>query len=267
MQMGRYLCFCLAITGLSIGLASGDQWNILNLAKTHVGGGRSTTTPTTASLRNYCESWRINVELNNIRAFEVVPEECIDHIGKYMTSSQYKADSERAIEESALYLSSFCTFVGDGKDAWIFDVDDTLLSNLPYFKKHNFGGEKLNATTFEGWMRERKAPALEHTLNLYHEIRGKGLKIFLISSRKEPLRDATVDNLIKVGYHGWKGLILRDLEAEYQEVRSYKTKARKQLVDEGYRIWGIIGDQWSSFDGFPAAKRTFKLPNSMYYVS
>ena len=70
-------------------------------------------------------------------------------------------------------------------------------------------GEKLNATTFEGWMRERKAPALEHTLNLYHEIRGKGLKVFLISSRKEPLRDATVDNLIKVGYHGWKGLILR----------------------------------------------------------
>ncbi|PSR94885.1 Acid phosphatase [Actinidia chinensis var. chinensis] len=184
-----------------------------------------------------------------------------------MTSSQYKADSERAIEESALYLSSFCTFVGDGKDAWIFDVDDTLLSNLPYFKKHNFGGEKLNATTFEGWMRERKAPALEHTLNLYHEIRGKGLKVFLISSRKEPLRDATVDNLIKVGYHGWKGLILRDLEAEYKEVQSYKAKARKQLVDEGYRIWGIIGDQWSSFDGFPAAKRSFKLPNSMYYVS
>lgn len=58
-------------------------------------------------------------------------------------------------------------------------------------------------------MRETKAPALEHTLQLYHEIRGKGIKIFLISSRREPLRDATVDNLIKVGYHGWTSLVLR----------------------------------------------------------
>ncbi|PSS14050.1 Acid phosphatase [Actinidia chinensis var. chinensis] len=267
MQMGRDLCLCLAITGLCIGLASGDQWNIFNLVKKPEGGGRSATTPTTTNLRNYCESWRINVELNNIRAFDVVPEECINHIGKYMTSSQYKADSERAIEESALYLSCFCAFEGDGKDAWIFDVDETLLSNLPYFKKHHFGGEKLNASSFEGWMRERKAPALERTLSLYHEIRGKGINIFLISSRREPLRDATVDNLIKVGYHGWKGLILRDLENECWEVQSYKAEARKRLVDQGYRIWGIIGDQWSSFDGFPAAKRTFKLPNSMYYVS
>jgi FMN phosphatase YigB (HAD superfamily) len=28
---------------------------------------------------------------------------------------------------------------GDGKDAWIFDVDDTLLSTIPYYKKHGFG--------------------------------------------------------------------------------------------------------------------------------
>lgn len=90
-------------------------------------------------MKNYCESWRINVELNNIRGFEVVPEECVEYIKKYMTSSQYKADSERAIEEVTLYLSSCCTLKGDGKDAWIFDVDDTLLSTVPYYKKHGFG--------------------------------------------------------------------------------------------------------------------------------
>lgn len=59
----------------------------------------------------------------------------------------------------------------------------------------------------------------------------------------------------------------RGLEDEYKEVQSYKAEARKRLVEEGYRIWGIIGDQWSSFDGLPSAKRTFKLPNSLYYVS
>ncbi|KAF5937537.1 hypothetical protein HYC85_025043 [Camellia sinensis] len=104
----------------------------LNL-KAGTGGSHS------GSLKNYCESWMMNVEMNNIRGFEVVPEECIDFIGKYMTSSQYKANSEKAIEGSSFYLSSCCSFKGDGKDAWIFDIDDTLLSTLPYFKTHHFG--------------------------------------------------------------------------------------------------------------------------------
>ncbi|THG05405.1 hypothetical protein TEA_002124 [Camellia sinensis var. sinensis] len=279
-QMGREVCLFLAIIsgGLFISLvaAGGGDWNILNHlhknrpfnvnANVHVSGGGGSGSHS-GSLKNYCESWRMNVEMNNIRGFEVVPEECIDFIGKYMTSSQYKADSERAIEESSLYLSSCCSFKGVGKDAWIFDIDDTLLSTLPYFKKHHFGGEKLNVSCLEKWMRERKAPALEHTQRLFEEIRGKGIKIFLISSRRESLRDATVDNLIKVGYHGWTSLILRGMEDEYREVHNYKAEARKRLVDEGYHIWGIIGDQWTSFEGLPAAKRTFKLPNSLYYVS
>ncbi|XP_059626077.1 acid phosphatase 1-like [Cornus florida] len=259
MQMGRdVLLFVLVIVGVCIGLAVAD-WNILNKKRKIEGG---------ISLKNYCESWRMNVELNNIKAFEVVPQECVDFIGKYMTSSQYKADCERAIEECLLYLTGCCcTLKGDGKDAWIFDIDDTLLSTVPYFKTHNFGGDKLNVTSLEVWMRENEAPALEHTFRLFDEIKGRGLKIFLISSRRECLRDATVDNLIKVGYHGWTRLILRGLEDEYKQVQNYKAEARKRLVEEGYRVWGILGDQWSSFDGHPSAKRTFKLPNSLYYVS
>lgn len=58
-------------------------------------------------------------------------------------------------------------------------------------------------------MKKKVAPAIKETLSLYNEIKGRGLKIFLISSRGEHLRDATVDNLIKAGYYGWTGLILR----------------------------------------------------------
>lgn len=73
----------------------------------------------------------------------------------------------------------------------------------------NFRGEKLNATSLEEWMEKSKAPALDHTLELFHEIKNKGFKIFLISSRKENLRSPTVDNLVSVGYHGWNRLTLR----------------------------------------------------------
>ncbi|KAJ6973839.1 acid phosphatase 1-like [Populus alba x Populus x berolinensis] len=280
--MARNLVFMLALTSLYIGLAAAD-WNILN---------KKVTNGAASFLKSYCESWRINVELNNIKGFEVVPQECVDFTKHYMKSSQYTADSERAIEEARLYLSSCCSLEGDGKDAWIFYVDDTLLSTIPYFKKHGFGGEKLNATLLEAWMKQGKAPALDHTLKLFHEIKDKGVKIFLISSRSETLRSATVDNLINVGYHGWCSLILRymlslslflshtiffflvslynnyrGLEDDLMKVQQYKSEARQRLIKEGYRIWGITGDQWSSVEGLPAAKRTFKLPNSMYYLS
>lgn len=58
-------------------------------------------------------------------------------------------------------------------------------------------------------MEESKAPALDHTFKLFHDIKDRGMKIFLVSSRKETLRSPTVDNLINVGYHGWSRLFLR----------------------------------------------------------
>ncbi|KAK6937730.1 Acid phosphatase, class B-like [Dillenia turbinata] len=125
-------------------------------------------------------------------------------------------------------------------------------------------------------MEESKAPALQYSLNLINKIKGRGIKIFLISSRRETLRSATFDNLIKVGNHGWTGLTLMHdshlyhrytLEDDLTDVKNYKAEARKRLMDEGYQVWGITGDQWSSFEGLPSAKSTFKIPNSLYSIS
>ncbi|KAL5996881.1 hypothetical protein ACLOJK_007804 [Asimina triloba] len=236
-------------------LASQKQWKKRNIDGVGI------------SLKNYCESWRMNVELNNIRDFDVVPGECVDYIGKYMTSTQYKVDSERALEECTLFLSTSFELTGDGKDAWIFDIDDTLLSTAPYYKQHNFGGELLNRTELEGWMKRGKAPGLAHTLRLYNDIKSRGLKIFLISSRGEHLRDATIKNLVKEKIYGWTSLFLMGADDSTKGVQNYKIEQRRRLIQNGYRIWGIVGDQWSSLLGLPNAKRTFKLPNSLYYDS
>lgn len=72
-------------------------------------------------------------------------------------------------------------------------------------------GEKLNLTTLEEWLSKGKAPALDYSLKLFNEIKSKGLQIFLISSRREHLRSATIDNLVDVEYHGWTRLILRSV--------------------------------------------------------
>lgn len=54
---------------------------------------------------------------------------------------------------------------------------------------------------------------------------------------------------------------------ELVSVKKYKSDVRKQLMNEGYRIWGIVGDQYSSIEGIPSLTRAFKLPNPMYYVA
>ncbi|KAH7522023.1 acid phosphatase 1 [Ziziphus jujuba] len=255
--MGKNLILLLCCLSVLISVTVAD-WNILN-QKSKLG--------LKITLKNYCESWRMNVELHNIRDFEVVPEECTDYVRKYVSSTQYDIDSEVAMEECLVYLSTSCDLQKDGRDAWIFDIDDTLLSTVPYYKKHNYGGEKLNLTSLEEWMRQSKAPALEHSLNLFNELKARGLQIILVSSRREYLRSATINNLVNVGYHGWTSLILRGPEDESKRVQTFKANVRKQLINNGYRIWGIVGDQYSSIEGFPAARRTFKLPNPLYYVS
>lgn len=47
----------------------------------------------------------------------------------------------------------------------------------------------------------------------------------------------------------------------------YKSAQRKILEEEdGYRIVGNIGDQWSDLFGTNIGLRTFKLPDPMYYI-
>lgn len=51
-----------------------------------------------------------------------------------------------------------------------------------------------------------------------------------------------------------------------QSAVMYKSEIRKQLLGEGYRIWGNVGDQWSDLEGDTIGNRTFKLPNPMYFI-
>ncbi|KAG0461897.1 hypothetical protein HPP92_020373 [Vanilla planifolia] len=218
------------------------------------------------TLKNYCESWRLNVEIHNIRDFYAVPDECSNFVGKYMSSAQFKSDVHRTVDEASLFLTNSFSLAGDGLDAWVFDLDDTLLSTEPFYKQHHFGGDAANRTSLEEWMAKSKAPAVTDMVDFFHKLRSRGIAVFVVSWRPEHLRSATVDNLIKEGYHGWTQLILRCEEEHHGSVQKYNSEQRKQLVGRGYRLWGIISSQWSSITGTPKPRRAFKVPNPMYYL-
>lgn len=84
-------------------------------------------------------------------------------------------------------------------------------------------------TSLEEWMGKGKAPAIEHTLKLFNDIKSRGIQIILVSSRREHLRSVTIDNLVDVGFHGWASLILRFVMFLCNPVRRNVLIADKQL--------------------------------------
>uniref|UniRef100_A0A0D6R8U6 Acid phosphatase n=1 Tax=Araucaria cunninghamii TaxID=56994 RepID=A0A0D6R8U6_ARACU len=168
------------------------SWNPLSQFR---GLGTDNSKKSSSSANLWCESWKLSVEVHNLREWRSVPPKCVDYVGRYMKSGQYDKDLQLAVREARSYAHGL-NIVGDGKDAWIFDIDETTLSNLGYYEQIDFG---------------------------------------------EP-------------------------DDKPSNVQSLKIAKRTKLEEDGYKIWGNMGDQWSDITGEPSGLRTFKVPNPMYYV-
>ncbi|XP_062087581.1 stem 28 kDa glycoprotein-like [Humulus lupulus] len=212
-----------------------------------------------------CLSWRFGVETNNIVNWKTVPLTCEDYVGHYMLGSQYRKDS-KTINKEAFFHAQSLNLSKNGKDAWVFDIDETTLSNLPYYAENGFGSVPYNATKFNAWVSTGSAPALPESLKFYGKLVNLGVKIVFITGRTEDQRDVTEANLKAVGYHTWERLVLKGSDYSGKSAVEYKSAQRKKVEEDGYRIIGNIGDQWSDLLGTNTGLRTFKLPDPMYYI-
>ncbi|GAB4858837.1 Sigma1B-adaptin [Ancistrocladus abbreviatus] len=212
-----------------------------------------------------CTSWRFVVEANNANPWKTVPSECGDYAKSYMMGKGYGLDIERVSNEAAVYARGL-ELGGDGKDVWVFDVDETLLSNLPYYAEHGYGLEVFDSVEFDKWVDKGMAPAIKPSLKLYEELLGLGFKIFLLTGRGEKQRDVTIRNLVDVGFENWDKLLLRASDDHGKLATVYKSEKRNEMAREGFRIVGNSGDQWSDLLGSSMSIRSFKLPNPMYFI-
>lgn len=85
-----------------------------------------------------CLSWRVMVEANNARGWRTVPAQCVAYVDGYMTRGQYQRDLAGVMEQASAYAAEIAADA-DGLDAWVFDIDDTCLSNLLYYEAKQFG--------------------------------------------------------------------------------------------------------------------------------
>jgi predicted secreted acid phosphatase len=150
------------------------------------------------------------------------------------------------------------------KLAIVFDIDETVLSNLPHILSQDFGYMPKN---WAAWVAAGRAPAIIPVQTIYETaVRGK-IDIFFISGRKEEDRASTERNLREVGYETWtKIYLLPPPSAEVtMTLRGFKIDTRRKLEQDGYVIIANIGDQNSDLVG-GYAERFFKLPNPFYLM-
>ncbi|PWA91437.1 HAD superfamily, subfamily IIIB acid phosphatase [Artemisia annua] len=139
-------------------------------------------------------------------------------------------------------------------------VDDEAVGYAP-------GGDPYNPQAFKEWASRGICPAVPPILRLFVKLIQRGFKVFLISGRDETtLGETTLYNLHFQGFFGFERLILRNEAYKGQSGIIYKSEMRRKLMEEGYRIWGNVGDQWSDLHGQFVGNKTFKLPNPMYFV-
>ncbi|XBI98963.1 hypothetical protein VPH35_019134 [Triticum aestivum] len=202
------------------------------------------------------------VEANNAKFWRAVPAPCVGYVWAYMSWGQYGRDVGSAADQIAAYASQ-APAAGDGLDAWVLDIDDTCLSNLPYYQAKQFGA--YDPAAFKAWASRGTCPGIPAMVTLFWALKAGGFRVFLLSGRdEEALGAPTAANLAAAGFAGYDRLILRNDTTPSSVV--FKSAERRRLVEEGYRIRGNVGDQWSDLQGDCAGDRVFKVPNPMYFV-
>lgn len=212
-----------------------------------------------------CRSFALNFELNNLRGNGVFPNTCEEYVFHYMRSGQYENDVKETVMAAESYWSSVIPNV-DGFDAVLMEIDETALSNVPYYNSFQLRSQLHNESAWNHWIEQAKAPALTDTLKLYQKLQTSGLALIFLTRRHENQRSSTVKNLLLAGYSGWKMLIMRPEDDLQTDVQTFKSKQRLYLESLGFRIQGAIGDQWSDISGPAVGNFTFKMPNPLYHI-
>uniref|UniRef100_A0A0E0FHG0 Acid phosphatase n=1 Tax=Oryza nivara TaxID=4536 RepID=A0A0E0FHG0_ORYNI len=181
----RLVCFlavaaALATTCHGWGASAGDVVSSSAAALSFVDRLRQMMIPAAVGDGDYCDSWRVGVEANNVRGWTAAPRKCDNYVENYMRGHHYRRDSKVVVDEAAAYAEAAVLSGDPAADAnatWVFDVDETALSHVKFYKKHGFGYHRTDEPAFMEWLIAGRASALPNTVTLYKKLLLLGVKI------------------------------------------------------------------------------------------
>jgi hypothetical protein len=189
----------------------------------------------------------------------------------YSPTSAYVGEMSQ-IEGVATKYLNFHAFKGNsGRQAIVFDVDDTTVNTYSYEIYSNF---VYNPTTNAAFVNAEVFPPVPGMPALAADAAQHGYAVFFLTGRPESQRTATADNLAKDGYAkpAADHLYLKDQTKPWLSscapsctTTQYKSLTRQHIESLGYDIVASFGDQYSDLNG-GFADQTYKLPNPMYFL-
>jgi predicted secreted acid phosphatase len=190
-------------------------------------------------------------------------------INQYVDSGAYDREVARVAAAAAAWLEmrvkqEETKSPGARPDrlAAVFDVDETLLSSLPYLRAQDYG---YVADRWDEWVDAGAAPAIVPVCALFRHARQLGLAVFIVTGRREQDREGTEKNLRAAGVDHHTAIYFLTSGRKGITFTEFKTAMRKKITGDGYTIVLNIGDQQSDLDG-GYAEKTFKLPDPFYLI-
>ncbi|MFZ9035360.1 MAG: HAD family acid phosphatase [Francisellaceae bacterium] len=185
-------------------------------------------------------------------------------IAEYYNSGEYDQDvatiTQKAIDFTANYLKAHPEIK---KPAFVFDIDDTLLTSYKFESSHGF---MLNINDINNsWENPTNLELNKPLMPLYDYARKHDIAIFIVTGRSENFRKVTEKDLSYYNLDEYKTLYLKPENAHFKSVVNYKAQVRKEIENKGYDIILTVGDQDSDLKGGYAVKMV-KLPNPMYFL-
>ena len=184
-------------------------------------------------------------------------------VAEYVNSGLYMKDLEASVSGASEYLIRRSKLGGDNLTV-IFDIDETVLSNLPHMREADWG---YQPKYWNVWVAEADAPALEPVKKVYQTAIENNIKVVFLTGRTEADRIPTARNLRLQGMGKYEKLVLRPNSGPGKTEKAviFKTRVRKDLTDEGNTVIASFGDQQSDVEG-GYVERKFKLPNPFYKI-
>ncbi|MFA5419769.1 MAG: 5'-nucleotidase, lipoprotein e(P4) family [Bacteroidales bacterium] len=127
------------------------------------------------------------------------------------------------------------------KPAIVLDIDETVLNNIPFQAKQVLDTISY-PSCWNAWCNLESAepvPGVKEFLAMANDL---GVSIFYVSNRKTTVLKATIANLQKFGLPQ-----ADSLHVMLKTTSNEKESRRQKLMDEGYKIMLLFGDNLSDF--------------------
>lgn len=157
------------------------------------------------------------------------------------------------------------------KPAIVLDVDETALSNWPALRANRWARIVDGPCNLEHgpcglreWQKSGRAQAVRPVLALARRARELGVAVFFVVTRPPELMESTRRNLRDQGYE-FTEVIGPPKGASYPSSADFKAAARRDLVNKGWNLLVVLGDQETDLAG-GWGERFYKLPNPVYRI-